>query len=140
MSLAPAFRLLASLALLVLAFLVMQEPLRMALGRQWIPGLGTLELPGLSGGTNAAPGFVVQVLSRPSGAEVEIDGVGRGTTPMLGNVQCHDDQKVVIRVHRQGFQPETRRVACREGGRLQARITLRSSSQAGGLASGAENP
>ncbi len=128
MNLAPAFRLLASLALLVLAFLVVQEPLRMALGRQWIPGVGTLELPGLGEGAKAAPGFVVQVLSRPPGAEVEIDGVARGKTPMLGNVQCQDGREVVLRVLREGFEPETRRVACREGGRLQAQITLRPSA------------
>lgn len=126
MRLAMVLRLLASVSLLAVTVLVMQDSLRLAC-LQWFPSVGSLEIPWLTA-RGSVPGFVVQVQSRPPGAQVEIDGQARGTTPMLANVECRNGQEVVLRVELSGFAPEARHVICREGGRLLARLELRSSS------------
>ena len=113
---APLFRLAGAACALVLALALFQAPLR-----QISPAVEDVmtTLPGMG----ASRGFVMQVLSTPSGAEIRIDSQPRGTTPFFGNVTCRDGQEVAIEVIGEGRPPWRRVVPCREGGTL--RVTAR---------------
>lgn len=69
-------------------------------------------------------GFMVQALSEPGGARIEIDGRDRGFTPFLGNVSCRKGEEVVLTVRAQGYQLWQRKVDCREGGQLEIKAQL----------------
>ena len=124
--LAAIFRLLAWLALLVAGISTFHQPFGRVLGYYLGPALGAERSLGLA----AAPGFMLQITSRPSGAKVLLDGVERGTTPALLNVVCRQGDEVVIAVELDRRVAE-RRVLCREGGRLQADLPLPTDSSIG---------
>lgn len=54
-----------------------------------------------------APVIAVQVTSIPQGADILIDGVFKGNTPMIVNLPVNE---VEVRIQRQGFQPWIRKV------------------------------
>ena len=117
-SLAPFVQVLAAVCALVLAAALFQGPL---LGRM-PPGVADAasKLPGFG----ASQGFVAQILSEPSGAEVRIDGVLRGTTPFFGNARCRADEEIVIEVVADGYKTWQRRLPCRVGDTLTATARL----------------
>ena len=99
-------RLVSSIALLIFALSFFRLPL------SYLFGDGDFHFPDAFGGS---PGFIVRVLSTPTGASVRIDGEFRGNAPLFSNVACVDDQPVVIEVSKPGLPVWTRTVACREG-------------------------
>ncbi len=72
----------------------------------------------------SAKGFMVRVVSEPSGATVWIDGDERGRAPLFGNVACSEGQEVVIEVAAAGHPRWRRTVPCRVGGELTVRARL----------------
>ena len=122
---ASGLRLLSALALLCLAVAVFWQPLQRVLAPGAAPELRQLPLPKLFG-PKPDKGFMVRVVSRPSGATVSIDGAERGSTPLFGNVVCQEGQQVHVAVAKQGFPVWSRTVPCRVGGELtiQANLTV----------------
>ena len=120
---ASGLRLLSALALLCLAVAVFWQPLQRVLAPGAAPALRQLPLPKIFG-PRPAEGFMVRVVSRPSGATVRIDDTERGSTPLFGNVACQDGQDVRIAVAKQGFPVWSRTVPCRVGGELTVQANL----------------
>jgi hypothetical protein len=115
---AQLLRLLAALFLLlaVLNFFRPQLVAFVDVGSQGAEGLAAMLDP--------PKGFMVQALSEPGGARIEIDGRDRGFTPFLGNVSCREGEDVVLTVRAPGYQPWQRKVACREDGQLEIKAQL----------------
>lgn len=120
--LADGLRLLAWVAFFVAVVSTFRQPFDRVLGHRLRPVLAAIGADRLLG-IAPAPGFMLQVTSRPSGAAVRIDGIERGKTPALLNVTCRQGEKVVIEVELAG-RSTRRTVECREGGRLEANLPL----------------
>ena len=119
---AGCLRALSGLSLLVLTLALFWQPLRATFGPRVIPVLEKVPLPAAL--SPVAEGFLVRVVSEPSGATVWIDGAERGRTPLFGNVACDEGQEVVIAA-RKPPHPEWRQtVICRVGGELTLRARL----------------
>lgn len=123
--LASTLRLVSSLALLVATWAVFQQPLMTALAPWLRPVVEEVQGAG-SGwwGSKAASGFMLQVTSNPTGAEVWVNGALRTHTPAIANIACRDGEAVTIALKRPGSKPFERTLACREGGSLRMRIRL----------------
>ncbi|MEM1204048.1 MAG: PEGA domain-containing protein [Acidobacteriota bacterium] len=116
-------RLVAALCALAAAVVF----LRLPLGEGLLPSLsGAAEKVGLDDlvPARSAKGFLLQITSEPKGAAVRVNGVGRGTTPLFGNVPCHPGDPIRIEVTAEGHRPWVREVVCRDGGSLVATATL----------------
>lgn len=111
-------RVVAGLAWLVLALAVFRLPLALVAA----PALKAAGLEGLVG--PAAPGFMLRVTSVPPGGRLAVDGVDRGTVPLVANVICEAGQKVRLRVVKEGFAPWQREVECRAERMLQVTARL----------------
>ncbi len=116
-------RLLSGFFLVLLALAVFERPLTLVLGYRVAPTAQRLGLPRLFG-PKPDKGFMVRVVSEPSGARVLLDGAERGTTPLFANVACEDGQEVAIEVVQEGYPRWRRTVSCRVGGELTARARL----------------
>lgn len=110
--LADLCRLLAAVALLAAVVLFFELPLRALAAK-----VGAMESP-LGSIFGPSAGFMAAIGSQPSGAAVKIDGKKRGVTPFLGNVACHQGEKVKIEIELAGFEKWTRELECRENGQL----------------------
>jgi len=110
-------RLISRVSWLVLALALFSTPIARLLG----PVTQTLGLAGFSRPTR---GFMLDVTSVPEGGRVFVDGVDRGTAPIVANVACTEGQRVTITVVKEGLPPWAREVACREGNRLVVRARL----------------
>ncbi len=110
-------RLISRACWLILVVALFYTPLVRVLG----PVTQALGLPGLS---RPDRGFMIEISTVPKGGRVFVDGVDRGTAPMLANVACSEGQWVTITVEKEGLPPWERVVGCREGERLlvQARL------------------
>ncbi|MCG8454771.1 MAG: PEGA domain-containing protein [Holophagales bacterium] len=117
---AHAARWVASLSFLTLALTLFHHPILESLVPRLGEGLARIGLQS----SNPAPGFMAEVLSTPSGAEVRIDGAHRGTTPFFGNVRCKEGETVTLEVHRAGFETWSRSVPCRQRRTLRAHARL----------------
>ncbi|MEM9554161.1 MAG: hypothetical protein AAGC60_07870 [Acidobacteriota bacterium] len=116
--LASALRLLAAVCLLLAVTAFFREPLRYAASHV-VPGLSA------SFGVAApASGFMLEMRASVPGARLLVDGVERGTSPFLGNIECRADDEVVLVVEAPGHSSWSRTVVCREGGRLVATPVL----------------
>ena len=116
-------RLLSAAALLVLAVALFWRPIYQVAGPSASRALQRLPLPeALRPGV--VDGFMVRVVSEPSGARVAIDGAQRGRTPLFANVPCADEQRIEIVVAKEGFPAWRRSVDCRVGGQLTVRARL----------------
>lgn len=117
-------RLVSSLALLVAALAIFRQPLTTAL----VPWLGSavqdIESGGGWWGSKSAPGFMLNVTSHPTGAEVWVNGALRTHTPAIANIACRDGEAVTIALKRSGAEEFERTLECREGGSLRMRIRL----------------
>lgn len=111
-------RLISRASWLVLALALFHGPLVQVLD----PVTRILGLPGLA---RPARGFMIEITSIPAGGRVFVDGVDRGTAPMLANVACREGQRVTITVEKEGLAPWEREVGCREGKRLLVRARLK---------------
>lgn len=115
--LAAALRLVAGAAWLALAVTVFRLPLAVAAApAAQAVGLEDLVRP-------SAPGFLLSVVSLPPGGRLSVNGVDRGTVPLVANVICEEGQKVRLVVVQEGFAPWEHEVDCREGRAL--RVTAR---------------
>ncbi len=121
--LAAGLRLICAASVLTLATAVFWEPLRLILGPKVTPVVQGLGLPKLFR-PRVAPGFVLQIGSRPSGATVLVDDTERGATPAFLNVVCSDGQGVTLTVRKPGFVEFRQTIPCREGQRAVATIQL----------------
>ena len=121
--LAGFLRLIAGIALVVLALAFFYQPLRLFLGPRAAGAYYGLGVHKLFQGA-AAPGFVLQITSDPTGATVLVDGDPRGKTPALANVACRDGQEITLVVRMPGFPDFRQVVTCREGQTLKARIRM----------------
>ena len=119
---AGCLRALSSLSLLVLALALFWQPLRATFGPTVIPVVEKMPLPAAL--SPKAEGFMVRVVSTPSGAEVWIDGTERGRTPLFGNVECDEGQEVVIEVKKAGHPDWRQTEPCRVGEELTVRAPL----------------
>jgi PEGA domain len=118
--LAACLRLIASVALLAAVVAFFYFPLAAVFG----PLLQRAGLASVFQGS-ASPGFVLQVVSQPPGAAVQIDGAARGTTPAMLNVWCRNGDEVELVVSKEGYPEFRQNVPCRQGVPAQARIDLR---------------
>ncbi|MCP3961075.1 MAG: PEGA domain-containing protein [bacterium] len=116
-------RLLSAGSLLVLALAFFWQPIRQVTGPSATRTLQRLPLPAFMRPSGVA-GFMVRVVSEPSGARVVIDGTDRGRAPLFANVPCEDGQRIEIVVAKQGFPRWQRGVDCRVGGELVVRARL----------------
>ncbi len=116
---ASVLRLIASAALLVAVVAFFYRPLTLVVG----PMLYHVGLPSMFADPSA-PGFVLQVVSQPPGAEVRIGGTLRGTTPAMLNVACRNGEDVPIEIRKSGYPVFRRTILCREGVPAQARVDL----------------
>ena len=121
---ARILRVLSSLSLALLALAVFWRPLNLVLGPRIAPAARQIGLPQLFA-PRPAEGFMVRVVSEPSGARVLLGGAERGTTPLFANVACEEGQEVAIEVEKTGYPRWRRTVRCRVGGELTARARLR---------------
>ncbi len=121
--LASILRLLSALFLVLLAVTVFWQPLQRVVNPTGAPALRQLPLPKLLG-PKPAKGFMVRVVSSPSGATVSIDGADRGSTPLFANVACEDGQDVLIAVAQRGFPAWSRTVSCQVGDELTVQANL----------------
>jgi len=103
--LAGALRAVSGLAWLIAALAFFWVPLG------WLAGSIDLDVLDFS---RPSPGFMLRVLSTPSGADVRIDGQDRGSAPLFTNVACTQGQPVTIQVVKAGYAPWERTVECRE--------------------------
>ncbi len=123
--LATVLRLLSSLALLVAAWLIFQQPLKTALAPWLGSAVADIESSGRSWwGSKSAPGFMLNVTSNPTAAEVWVNGALRTHTPAIANITCRDGEPVTIALKSSGSRDFERTLACREGGSLRMRIRL----------------
>ena len=120
--LAGCLRLLSGLSLVVLALALFWQPLRAVIGPKVVPVIEKVPLPEIL--RPRAKGFMIRVVSEPSGGTVRIDGAERGRAPLFGNVACGEGQEVVIEVEKAGYPPWRRTVPCRVGGELTVRARL----------------
>ena len=120
--LASCLRLASALCLLLLAFAVFWQPLRRAVQPRLTSALQHVPLPEIL--RPRARGFMVRVVSAPSGATVSIDGAARGSTPLFANVVCEQDEKIEIEIAKPGLPAWRRTVQCRVGGELTVRAEL----------------
>lgn len=104
--------LLAAIALLAAVLLVFELPLRALAAKA-----GAMDNP-LGSLFGPSAGFMARIGSRPSGAAIIVDGKKRGVTPFLGNVACHQGEKVKIEIELAGFEKWTRELECRENGQV----------------------
>ncbi len=102
-----ALRLVAALAWLAFTALVFEVPIQEHLAP---PEEVAEELPPVS-----EPGFMVEILSLPSGGRLMIDGVDRGVVPIWTNVACREGQEVTFEVRKEGYSTWQRVLTCREG-------------------------
>lgn len=116
-------RVVSSACLVLLALAVFERPLTLVLGPRAIPAVSRIPLPALLG-PRPARGFMVKLVSEPSGAQVLIDGAERGSAPLFANVACENGQEVAIEVVQPGYPPWRRTVSCRVGGDLTVRARL----------------
>ena len=121
--LARLLRVLSSVCLVLLALAIFRRPLALVLEPRLLPAVQQLGIPRLFSPA-AAKGFMVRVVSVPSGAKVLVDGADRGATPLFANVVCEEGQKVAIEVEKAGYPRWRRTVPCRVGGELTARARL----------------
>ena len=63
----------------------------------------------------SAPGVVLRIDSDPPGGRLSVNGVGRGTTPMIANVICKKGRRIRLRIEKEGFPTWEKEVDCREG-------------------------
>ena len=68
--------------------------------------------------------FTLMLSSQPSGAEVYVNGQGRGKTPAMVNVSCKGGEEIGLRVERSGYKPWETRVPCQRGGTARPSIVL----------------
>ena len=120
--LASTLRLLSALCLLLLSAAVFWQPLRRAVRPRVAPVLQHVPIPEIL--RPSARGFMVRVVSEPSGATASIDGAARGSTPLFANVVCEQDQEVRITVVKQGLPAWRQTVRCRVGGEPTVRARL----------------
>ncbi len=121
--LALVLRVVSGLSLVVLALAVFWRPLNLVLGPKMPTSIQQIGLPRMLQ-PKAATGFMVRVVSEPSGGRVSINGAERGSAPFFGNVACQDGQEVTLVVEKQGYSPWRREVPCRVGGELTVRARL----------------
>ena len=121
--LSPVLRLIASAALLVTVVAFFYRPLYLVLGPEVLPTAYRLGLPALFQ-RSSAPGFVLQITSRPPGAAVLVDGVPRGTTPSMLNVVCSEGKDVALTLRKEGLPDFQQTFTCREGLSARANIDL----------------
>lgn len=121
--LAGCLRGLSSLALVVLVLALFWQPLKAVLGYRIAPAMAKVPLPEILR-PSAAKGFMVRVVSAPSGATVWIDGNERGRAPLFGNVACDEGQEIVIEVAKAGHPRWRRTVRCRVGKELTVQARL----------------
>ncbi|MEM7584329.1 MAG: PEGA domain-containing protein [Acidobacteriota bacterium] len=121
---AGCLRIIAGLALLVLALAVFWRPLNLVLGPKIAPTVQQLDLPRV---WRPAPaqGFLVRITSDPSAAQVRLDGAERGSTPLFANVACEAGQPISIVIEKPGLPAWQRTVPCRVGKELTVRARLR---------------
>ena len=115
--LSQLLHLVAALATLALALVFFRAPLMQNLG-PWVDGATSAFTD------RSAPGFVLRITSTPPGGRLFVDGVDRGTVPLLANVACIKGQGVRLAVTKEGYPPWERQIACREGQTLIVRARL----------------
>ncbi len=106
-----ALRSLAALCALGVSLLLFRGPIE----QQWLSRVNL---------ARPTPGFMAEITSEPSSAEILIDGVPRGATPFVGNVKCQTDEPVRLEVRAAGWDSWKRDIKCREGGSLEVRARL----------------
>lgn len=102
---------------------VFYQPLVMGLGPRVGPAVQELEI-GSWPGSRSARGFMLQVASKPVGAEVWVDGALRAQTPAIANIACRNGDAVNILLRHDGYRDAENVVECREGGSLSVRLRL----------------
>lgn len=70
-------------------------------------------------------GFALSVDSAPPGAEVRVDGVPLGETPLLANVGCPPGRDLEVRVEKAPLPAQARKVRCRADTLVKLSVTLR---------------